>query len=387
MWFGELVSQAGTQMQLVTINWHIYILTGSAVALGLTGLMRVVPIVLFSLTGGMFADAHDRRRVLIVTQSAMMIFAAILGLVTSLGWASVVVIYALAGLTAAASAFDNPARKSLPPNLVPKEHLTNAVSLNTTMHQTASIVGPTLAGFIIAWLGVGAVYWINAVSFLAVIGALLLIRTRTQQRTGAAGMTITALVEGIRFVRRSEILFSTMLLDFLATFFSSATALLPIFAQDILMVGPQGLGILYAASSLGAVTAGVGMSLVGDLKKKGVVLLVAITVYGFATVFYGLSREFALSFFFLMFIGAGDTVSTILRNTLRQLVTPDHLRGRMSGVLQIFIQGGPQLGELEAGIVAALIGAPLSVVTGGAATVVLVAVTAWLVPQLRAYRD
>ncbi len=387
MWFGELVSQAGTQMQLVTINWHIYILTGSAVALGLTGLMRVVPIILFSLTGGMFADAHDRRRVIIVTQSAMMIFAAILGLVTSIGWASVIVIYALAALTAAASAFDNPARKSLPPNLVPKEHLTNAVSLNTTMHQTASIVGATLAGFVIAWLGVGAVYWINAASFLAVLVALLLMRTPTQQRTGAAGITVSALWEGIRFVRRSEILFSTMLLDFLATFFSSATALLPIFANDILQVGPQGLGILYAASSLGSVVAGFGMSFLGDFKKKGVVLLVAIMVYGLATAFYGLSREFALSFVFLMFIGAGDTVSTILRNTLRQLVTPDHLRGRMSGVLQIFIQGGPQLGELEAGIVAALIGAPLSVVTGGAATVILVAATAWLVPQLRAYRD
>ncbi len=200
-------------------------------------------------------------------------------------------------------------------------------------------------------------------------------------------MTVSALWEGIRFVRRSEILFSTMLLDFLATFFSSATALLPIFANDILRVGPQGLGILSAAISLGAVIAGVGMSFAGDTKKKGAVLLAAIMVYGIATILYGLSREFAVSFVFLMFIGAGDTVSTILRNTLRQLVTPDHLRGRMSGVLQIFIQGGPQLGELEAGIVAALIGAPLSVVTGGAATVILVAVTVWLVPQLRAYRD
>lgn len=387
MWFGELISQAGTQMQTVAINWHVYVLTGSAVALGLTGLMRVVPIIVFSLTGGMFADAHDRRRLLLVTQSAMMVFAGILALVTAGGGASVAVIYALAALTAAASAFDNPARKALPPNLVPKEHLTNAVSLNSIMHQTASILGPALAGFVIAWLGIAAVYWINAISFLAVLIALTLMRTPTQQAREAVRITPAAFIDGIRFVGRSHILMSTMLLDFLATFFSSASALIPIFASDILRVGPQGLGILYAAESTGAVGAGVGMSLLGNVKKKGLILLLAIMVYGTATVLYGMSNIFILSLLFLMLVGAGDAVSAILRNTIRQVVTPDHLRGRMSGVLQIFIQGGPQLGELEAGIAAALIGAPLSVITGGVATVILVAATSWLVPQLRNYRD
>lgn len=387
MWFGELISQAGTAMQLVTINWHVYILTGSAVALGLTGLVRIVPIIAFSLTGGMFADAHDRRRVLLLTQSAMMVFAVLLGLFTAVGWASVLVIYALAALTAAASALDNPARKALPPNLVPKEHLTNAISLNSIMQQTAAIIGPALAGFVIARFDVGAVYWINALSFLAVLGALLLMRTPTQAKTGAASMTLGALWEGIRFVRRSEILFTTMLLDFGATFFGSATALIPIFARDILQVGPEGLGFLYAATSLGAMLAGVSMSFLGDIKKKGLVLLISISAYGFATIFYGVSREFALTFLFLALIGAGDSVSAILRNTIRQLVTPDHLRGRMSGVLQIFVQGGPQLGNLEAGLAAALVGAPLSVVAGGIATVLLVVFTAWRVPQLRDYSD
>lgn len=387
MWFGELISQAGTAMQLVTINWHVYILTGSAVALGLTGLVRIVPIIAFSLTGGMFADAHDRRRVLLLTQSAMMVFAVLLGLFTAVGWASVLVIYALAALTAAASALDNPARKALPPNLVPKEHLTNAISLNSIMQQTAAIIGPAIAGFVIARFDVGAVYWINALSFLAVLGALLLMRTPTQAKTGAASMTLGALWEGIRFVRRSEILFTTMLLDFGATFFGSATALIPIFARDILQVGPEGLGFLYAATSLGAMLAGVSMSFLGDIKKKGLVLLISISAYGFATIFYGVSREFALTFLFLALIGAGDSVSAILRNTIRQLVTPDHLRGRMSGVLQIFVQGGPQLGNLEAGLAAALVGAPLSVVAGGIATVLLVVFTAWRVPQLRDYSD
>lgn len=385
MWLGEFVSQAGTQMQSVTINWHVYILTGSAVALGLTGLMRVIPIIAFSLTGGMFADTHDRKRLLLFTQSAMMLFAAVLGLMTNLGWVSVAIIYLLAALTAAASAFDTPARKSLPPNLVPREHLTNALSLHNVMQQTASIVGPAIAGFVIAWLGVAAVYWINALSFLAVLVALVLIKTPTQETLGAVRMNLSSFADGIRFVRRTEIIFSTMLLDFLATLFASASALLPIFARDILRVGPEGLGILYAATSIGAVLAGVGMSFIGNVRRKGLVMLCAIGVYGFATMLYGMSNQFMLSLFFLMLIGAGDTVSTILRNTIRQIATPDQLRGRMSGVMQIFVQGGPQLGNLEAGIAAALIGAPLSVITGGMATVLMVALGIWRLPKVRDY--
>lgn len=374
-------------MQLVTINWHIYVLTGSAVALGLTGLVRVVPIIVFSLFGGMFADAHDRRRVMLVTQSAMMLFAAVLGLATNFGWVSPLIIYGLAALTSAAVAFDGPARQSLAPNLVAKEHLTNALSLNNTMAQVSSIIGPALAGFVIAGLGIAAVYWINAASFLAMLIALLLIKTPTQKQVGASKITLGALREGIQFVRESKMVFSTMLLDFFATFFSSASALLPIFARDILRVGPEGLGILYSAQSVGAVVAGVGMAVVGNITRQGVVLLVSVALYGAATAFYGASQWFALSFIFLAFLGAADTVSTILRNTIRQISTPDHLRGRMTSVNMIFFMGGPQLGNLEAGVVAALFGAPFSVITGGIATVIAVVAVAWLVPQLRNYQN
>lgn len=387
LWIGELVSQAGTQMQTVAINWHIYVLTGSALALGLTGLARVIPLVLFSLMGGMLADSRNRRRVLLFTQSTMMIFAAILGLVTNLELVSVWVIYLLAGLTAAANALDNPARKALTPNLVPKEHLTNALSLNNVMNRTAQILGPTLAGFAIAWWGVAAVYWINAISFLALLGALIIMRPPPQAHLGQVAMNLGALWDGIRFVRRSEIIFSTMLLDFFATVFASATALLPIFAQDILRVGPEGLGVLYAATSLGAIAAGVGMSFFGNIQRKGIVLLVSVAIYGAATVVFGVSADFWLTFVCLMAIGAGDTVSTILRNTIRQLATPDQLRGRMTGVLAIFTNGGPQVGNLEAGLVAAWAGTPFSVVSGGVATVLMVGAFAWLVPWLRHYRD
>ena len=387
LWMGQLISQAGSQMQVVTINWHIYVLTGSPVALGLVSLSRFVPIVVFSLIGGVFADTHDRKRILLFTQSAMMIFAAILGLLTYSGGISVGLIYALSAFSAAAMAFDAPARQALPPNLVPPEHLTNALSLNNIMRQTATILGPGLVGFVIAWQGVGAVYWINAVSFLAVLMALVLMKVPTQQYLGATRFTLSAVAEGIRFVWRSQILLSTTLLDFFGSFFSSASALLPIFAEEILQVGPQGLGVLYAAESAGAVVAGVGMSLAGNVRRKGPLVLWALAVYGAATVLYGVSRWFVLSVLFLALVGAADTFSTILRNTIRQVVTPDHLRGRMGSVNMLFSRGGPQLGNLEAGIMAAVIGAPLSVVTGGIATVILVALVAYFVPQLRSYQN
>jgi MFS family permease len=387
LWLGQFFSLAGTQMQQTAINWHIYILTNSAFALGLIGLTRVVPIVVFSLIGGVFADAHDRRRVLLITQSAMMLIAAALGLVTFLGWVSAPLIYLLAALTASAAAFDSPARQALAPNLVPREHLTNALSLNNIARQTAGIIGPAIGGFVIASLGISAVYWINAASFLSILFALLLIRAPTQEHLGVARVTLPALVEGVQFVRQSKIILATMLLDFFATFFSSATALLPIFAREILRVGPEGMGILYAGESIGAVAAGAAMSFIGRVRRQGAVLLIAVAIYGAATMLYGASQWFWLSFLFLALVGAADTVSTILRNTIRQLATPDHLRGRMTSVNMIFFMGGPQLGNLEAGIVAGLFGAPFSVISGGLATIVLVALTAWLVPQLREYSE
>ena len=222
--------------------------------------------------------------------------------------------------------------------------------------------------------------------FQSMLMMLLLMKSPTQQNLGAARVSPDALVEGIKFVFSKKIITATMLLDFFATFFSSANALLPIFAKDILRVGPEGLGVLYGAEAVGSVIAGVTMARAGNIKRQGAILLAAVASYGMATAFYGASQLFALSFFFLALLGASDTVSTILRNTIRQLSTPDHLRGRMTSVNMIFFMGGPQLGNLEAGIVAALFGAPFSVISGGVATVIVVALVAWLAPQLREYQ-
>ncbi|MDP2268796.1 MAG: MFS transporter, partial [Deltaproteobacteria bacterium] len=207
------------------------------------------------------------------------------------------------------------------------------------------------------------------------------------QQLGASKVTVSALREGINFVRHSEILLSTVLLDFVSTVFSSASALLPIFATEVLKVGAQGLGILHAAQSAGAVAAGAIMSSMGEVKKKGAVVLVGLTIYATATVIYGGSQWFPLSILALACVGAGDTISAILRQTIRQMATPDHLRGRMTSVVRIFSNGGPQLGNFEAGLVAALIGAQLSVITGGIANLILIAVIAWRMPKLRNFES
>ena len=391
LWLGQLISFSGSMMQQAAILWHVSLLVPPArrgLALGIVGLVRVGPIVVFSLLSGVAADALDRRRLMMVTQVSAALVAVTLAALTFSGLSVVWPVYVLAGLGAAASAFDGPARQALIPNLVPREHLANALSLNQIMFQSASVVGPSLGGLLIAALGVGWAYLFNAVSFLFVLVALLRMRDvpviATNERAAAS---FGAAREGLRFVFSSPIIRATMLLDFAATFFASATALLPIFAQDVLHVGASGYGWLYAAPSIGSLLAGAIMiRLVDRIERRGVVLLWAIAAYGLATLAFGLSKMFWLTFFCLAVAGAADAVSTVLRSIIRQLMTPNRLRGRVTSVNMIFFMGGPQLGELEAGLVANWRGAPFSVVTGGFGTLIAAAAVAAGVPALRRYR-
>ncbi len=391
LWISLLVSFSGSLMQTAAILWHVSLLAPpdqKGLALGLVGLVRIVPIVVFSLAGGVIADAKDRRKLMLYTQTAMMLAAAVLAVITFRGLEAMWPIYLLTGVGAAAGSFDGPARQALIPNLVPRAHLSNAISLNAIMFQVAAVVGPATAGIVIASFGVGWVYALNAVSFLGVILALFSMRgipkRRAEERTE---LNFRSAVEGMRFVFSSPLIRSSMLLDFFATFFSSATALLPIFAQDILGVGAQGYGWLYSAPAIGAVaTAAFMVHSVERIERRGRVLLWAVLGYGLATIAFGLSRSFWLSFLCLALTGATDTVSMVLRNIIRQLSTPDHLRGRMTSVNMIFFMGGPQLGELEAGLVAQAFGAPLSVVTGGIGCLATAGWVAWKTPVLRRYR-
>ncbi len=374
-------------MQLVAINWHVYLLTKSPLALGGVGLVRVLPIVFCSLVGGVVADAFDRKRLMLTAQGVMLVSAGLLAVITGLGRDSLWAIYLLTAVASAAVAFDNPARQALLPTLVPTEDFPGAVSLGIVVFNSAMIVGPALAGLLLSIQGPALIYGTNAVSFIAVIIALLLMRggSRAEAESAVAQINFGAVREGLRFVWRTPIIVQTMTLDFIATFFASATALLPIFAAEILNVGARGLGLLAAAPGAGSVVTGLIMARLGVPRKQGKTVLASVAVYGFATVVFGVSRWFWLSLVILVIVGASDTVSTVLRSTIRQLVTPNHLRGRMTSVNMIFFMGGPQLGELEAGTVAALIGAPLSVVTGGLGCLMAVAVAAFWGKSLLSY--
>jgi len=391
LWIGQLVSMAGSMMQSAAILWQVSLLVPPShrgLALGMVGAVRLVPIVVFSMVSGVVADALDRRRLMLITQTGMAACAALLAFVDFAGVRSLWPIYGLAALTSAFWSFDGPARQSLVPTLVPREHLSNAISLNTIMFQTAAVIGPALGGLVIARFGVGWAYACNALSFLFVIVALLLMRDLPRRAAGAPSeISWHAAREGLRFVFRTPLIRSTMLLDFFATFFASATALLPIYAQDILHVGAQGYGLLSAAPSVGAMLAGLAMvPLIDRIDRRGHTLLYGIVGYGLATVVFGLSRSFAMTFLCLALTGATDTVSMVIRNVIRQLQTPDEMRGRMTSINMIFFMGGPQLGELEAGMVAQAWGAPFSVVSGGIGCLLAVAWVAWRTPALRHYR-
>jgi MFS family permease len=386
-WFGQLVSNVGTQMQIVALNWHIYILTGSPVALGIIGLSRFIPIALFSLIGGSFADVHNRKRIQFITQTILSVLSLILAFTTFTGAVNPLIIYMVTITSAVILAFDMPARQALVPNLVDKKHLPSAMSLNFIMFQTSLIAGPAVGGFLIGSIGVGAIYFINAGSFAAVLFALFLIRTSGEPLGEKSTVSISAMLEGLKFVRSKTLIWSTMILDFFSTLFASATVILPIFAQDILKVGPEGLGLLYAAPSVGAVATGLAMANLPRLKNQGVILLSAVGVFGVATIVFGLSKNFMLSLIALGFVGAGDSVSTIIRNVIRNIETPDYIRGRMTSINMVFFMGGPQLGEFEAGLLAALVGAPLSVVIGGAGTLIVVGLVTAFIPAVRRYQN
>jgi MFS family permease len=408
-------------MQTAAIHWHIYLLTRSPLALGLVGLTRVLPVVAFALWGGLIADRRDRRWVMFTAQAVMAVGSAALAVLTFTGLESLGLLYVLNALLAAASAFDNPARQALIPRLVPLADLPGALSLNLTTFHASLIGGPALAGLMIAGtpgLGTGAsalasggagtaalarIYALNALSFLGVLGALLIMKTSGRVGAGegaaraagaAAGAVeppLEALKAGLRFVLTTPIMVWTAGLDFFATFFAGSMTLLPIFADQVLHVGPAGYGWLVAAPALGALLGSLYTSLRPLPRRQGRVLLIAVGAYGVSTVVFGFSRSFPLTMAALAATGLADLVSTVIRQTLRQLLTPDGLRGRMTSVNMIFFMSGPQLGELEAGLVASLFasvvwGVTVSVVSGGAATLLAAAVVAGATRVVRDYQ-
>lgn len=388
MWFSQLISIAGSQMRVVAVNWQIYQLAkldgriDPAVALGLIGLARVIAMLVSTPLSGMIADRTDRRRLIAITSLLALATSVVLAVATQLDYISIWLIYGMVIVAALAGSFEMPARQAMLPNLVPPEVLPNAMSLNIIAWQSATVIGPTLAGLLLAWRGAGMVYWVDALSFLAVVIAAFLIRTEVNAAKPQNRPSFKEAFAGVRFLFDAPLIATTMLLDFFATFFGAANTLMPLLADQVLHVGAIELGWLYSASSVGAVIAA-GLLTSVRIRRQGAVLFISVALFGLCTVIFGLSPWLWLTLLALALAGAADTVSMVIRGTIRNLLTPNELRGRMAAVGMLFFAGGPQLGELEAGLLAALIGVQPSIAIGGLLCMAVTGWMAWRTPALR----
>jgi len=372
-------------MLSIVVGWDLYNVTRSPVVLGNVGLVQIVPVFLFTFAAGHVADRYDRRTTLLVAQSIV----AAMGFVLAFSGAlrGVTLIYTCLFFSGLARTFQFPAASSLLPKVVPLEHLSNAISWNGMGREMATFTGPALAGLLIAWLGSPAVYLAQAgCSILTMLCFAALVPKGVP--AGAADLGgMKAVAEGVRFVFREKLVLSAMTLDLIAVFFGGATALLPIFAQDILHTGPRGLGWLRAAPAVGAGSMAFWLAHRPPLRRAGVTLLAVVAGFGMATIGFAVSRAEWLSFVLLAATGALDSVSVVLRSYLVHSRTPDSLRGRVNAVNALFISSSNQWGAVESGLAAKWMGTVPSVVFGGAATIFVVGLIATLSGNLRRWRN
>jgi MFS family permease len=366
--------------------WQIYELTNSPLQIGMLGLVRAVPQMFILLFGGLLADAVNRRKLMLVTQASLFFVSGALALLSWAGQVTPLTLYAVTVLLALFSSLESPSRQSIVPNLVPVEELSRAVAIFSTQRQIATIAGPSLAGIVLAFAGPAVCYAVDAVSWLSMLVFLSMIRTQLPERGGWRTISLDSLRAGFRFVWGHAVIFPFLMMDFGANIFGTARSLYPIYARDILVVGPQGLGLLYAASAAGALLGAAGFSLWGPVRRAGHWILFGVTLCGVCLLLFGNSSVFWLSILALVGLGVGDAVSAILRATINQLVTPDELRGRMASINSIFTNSGPQLGQFQAGALAALIGAEFAVTAGGIISLLIVGILVLGYPHVRDYR-
>jgi MFS family permease len=383
-------------MLQVALGWELYERTHSALALGLVGLATALPVVILALPAGHLADRMDRRRILVWAQIAFIVAGLALAALSYWRW-PVALVYAVLLARGAAQAYNNPARQALLPRLVPADVFGNAVTWASSAFQMAAVVGPGIGGIVIAIeRGATSAYVISSLLTAIYLWTLVEIRgTEGSQPTGNGvgtaalaarpkeKMTLESLAAGMRFVRDDKVILAALTLDLFAVLLGGATALLPIFAKDILHVGPQGLGWLRAAPSVGALLVAVAIANRPAMQRTGWTLLISVVGFGIATIAFGLSRSFMLSMVMLFMLGALDGISLIIRATLVQLRTPDEMRGRVSAVNSIFVDMSNELGGFESGALAALVGPVTAVVAGGVGTIVVVSAVALAWPELR----
>lgn len=366
----------GSQISTVAVAWQVYEITNSPFQLGLTGLFRALPVMIFSLPGGVVADRMDRRRLLIITQALAAVLALVLGFLTSTGQVRVWHIYAVTFLSGAVGIFDAPARTALIPLLVSSEQLASAYALNITWRQIATLAGPFLGGIVISAFGISTSYYIDALSFFSVIICLAFMRARPSPPAEKKESPFQSVQSGFNFIRENSVILGLMSMDTCVNFFGAYRSMMPAFARDILGIGPAGLGALLGVPAFGALLgSGVVMAL-GNPKYKGKLILWVTWLYTVGLICFALSRSFALSLVIVFFLGFVDAIGETLRDTLVQLITPDRMRGRVKSFDQVFMSAGIYLGHAQMGTAATFFGIPGALILGGSlgsAAVLLVA--------------
>ena len=383
-WLARVCTASGYQMLNVAIGWHLYALTGSVLDLGLAGLFGFLPRLLFMLHTGHVADRYERRRVAALCQAGQALVALILVLGSASDNVSRELIFALAFVLGAARAFEMPATQALLPNLVPPALFPRAVAASASAMQMATIVAPALGGLLYAF-GALWVYGPALLLYLLACGLSLSMRPRPQAPHRESA-TLDSLLAGIRFIRSQPDVLGSISLDLFAVLLGGATALLPVFARDILATGPWGLGLLRSAPAAGALLMSLWLAHFPIERRSGAIMFAAVAVFGLTTVAFGLSSSFWLSLAVLTVLGAADMISVVIRSTLVQLETPDAMRGRVSAVNGLFIGASNQLGEFESGLTAAWFGTVPAVVLGGLGTLLVTGLWVRLFPTL-ARRD
>ncbi len=366
------------------IAWQVYEISGSAFQLAMLGLARFVPSLGLSLVGGAVADSHDRRRIVMIAQVIPLFASATLFIATRQDMAELPLFYAIVLVVALASAFENPARQAMLPQIVTKETFANAIVASSTIQSLGFVSGPALGGLMIASAGVEGAYLAHVLLIVFSIGALAILKLRPPEGERRR-VSLEAIKEGVRFVWHRQVLLGAMTLDMFAVIFGGATALLPVYAKDVLEVGPRGYGLLSASLEAGALVMAVALIFLPPIRKAGRALLITVALFGIGTIVFGISRSFPLSLATYMFIGMADQISVVMRQTTIQLSTPDELRGRVSSVNMLFIGASNQLGAVESGLVAAATSATFAVVSGGIGCLAVVGAVAWRLPGLRKY--
>jgi MFS family permease len=381
---GNMILILGWQMQKVAVGWEIYERTHSAMALGYAGLAQFFPQVLFMLFAGHITDSHNRKYVLMSALGCNALAAAGLALNAAAG-GSIFILYACLFAYGSARAFIMPSRAAFLPGIIPMDIFSTAVSWNSSGFEISSMAGPAIGGLLIGMFeSPTLVYTINAIGQFAFV-ALLAGITYKSTRGPRQPLTIESFSAGFRFVRKQKVVLSAMALDMFGVLLGGATAMMPIYAKDILKVGPRGLGWLMTAPSIGAFSMALFQAHRGPLRKAGRTLLFAVAGFGTVTVIFGVSRNFWLSMAMLCLLGSCDNISVVVRSTLVQILTPDVMRGRVSALNSLFIGTSNELGAFESGLVANFFGPVASVVSGGIGTLVIVSAIAWLSPELRKY--